>query len=189
MTKVIFGLVNNIDQARKLVDHLISAGFSNQDISILYPNRGTQIENGVTDTDYVKAKSNKNVKTEVNSKAPEGGVTGATAGGILGGSLGLLAGIGAIAIPGLGAFIAAGPIMAALGGSAVGGGLGLLIGSLIGYGIPEYEAKKYQEGLKSGSILVSVHTDNDQKLQKANDVMKKAGAKEISYTSEKTKIR
>lgn len=188
MTKVIFGLVKNVDQARQLVDNLLAAGFSNQDISILYPNRGTF--NNANDNEIVEeGTKRKKFKTEERSKAPEGGVAGATTGGILGGSLGLLAGIGAIAIPGLGAFIAAGPIMAALGGSAVGGSLGLLIGSLVGYGIPEYEAKKYEENLKAGNILISVHTENDQELSRANEIMKKSGARDISSTSQKTKIR
>lgn len=194
MTKAIFGLATNDEQARRIVDRLLSSGFSNEDISILYPNRNKE-KIRTTDrgnVEYEDSSTQRNMKkgnltTEKHSKAPEGGVTGAATGGILGGSLGLLAGIGALAIPGLGPFIAAGPIMAALSGSAVGGSLGLLIGALVGSGIPEYEAKKYEAGLKEGNILISVHTDNDDEIKRANDIMKKEGAKDISSTREKTK--
>lgn len=195
MTKAIFGLATNEEQARRIVDRLLSSGFSNEDISVLYPDRNRdQLRTSQRGDEYEESPTPRNVKkgtltTEKHSKAPEGGVTGATTGGILGGSLGLLAGIGALAIPGLGPFIAAGPIMAALSGSAVGGSLGLLIGVLIGSGIPEYEAKKYEAGLKAGNILISVHTDNDEELKRANEIMKKEGAKDISSTSEKTKSR
>lgn len=194
MTKAVFGLANNDEQARRIVDHLLSSGFSNEDISILYPDRNKDKirTNARGEVEYEDTSTQKNRKkgtliTEKHTKAPEGGVTGAATGGILGGSLGLLAGIGALAIPGLGPFIAAGPIMAALSGSAVGGSLGLLIGALVGAGIPEYEAQKYEAGLKEGNILISVHTDNDEELKRANDILKKEGAKDISSTREKTK--
>jgi outer membrane lipoprotein SlyB len=194
MTKAVFGLATNEEQARRIVDCLLSSEFSNEDISILYPDRskGKIRTNERKDVEYDDTFTPSNVKkgnitTEKRSKAPEGGVTGATAGGILGGSLGLLAGIGALAIPGLGPFIAAGPIMAALSGSAVGGGVGLLIGALIGSGIPEYEAKKYEEGLRQGNILISVHTDSSEEVDRASEIMKKEGAKDISSTREKAK--
>ena len=194
MKKAVFGLANNEEQARRIVDHLLSSGFSNEDISILYPDRNTNKIRGHerSTLEYEDASTQRNMKkgdltTEKHSKAPEGGVTGAATGGILGGSLGLLAGIGALAIPGLGPFIAAGPLMAALSGSALGGSVGLLIGALIGSGIPEYEAKKYEAGLKGGNILVSVHTDNDEEIKRADDILKKEGAKDISSTREKTK--
>ena len=196
MTKAVFGLANNDEQARRIVDHLLSSGFSNEDISILYPDRNKDKirTNERGNLEYEDSSNQRNMKkgnltTEKHSKAPEGGVTGAATGGILGGSLGLLAGIGALAIPGLGPFIAAGPIMAALSGSAVGGSVGLLVGALIGSGIPEYEAKKYEAGLKQGNILISVHTDNDEEIKHANEIMKKEGAKDISSTREKTKSR
>jgi hypothetical protein len=196
MTKAIFGLANNDEQARRIVDRLLSSGFSNEDISILYPDRNKEKirTNERGDVAYEDSSTQRNMKrgnlsTEKHTKAPEGGVTGAAAGGILGGSLGLLAGIGALAIPGVGPFIAAGPIMAALSGSAVGGSVGLLIGALVGAGIPEYEAKKYEAGLKQGNILISVHTDNDDEIKSANDIMKKEGAKDISSTREKTKSK
>jgi len=193
MKKAVFGLAKNEEQAQRIVDRLLVGGFSNKDISILSPDRNknkiktnergnVEYEGSSHERDIKKG----NLTTEKNSKAPEGGVTGATTGGILGGSLGLLAGIGALAIPGLGPFIAAGPIMAALSGTAVGGSVGLLIGALIGSGIPEYEAKKYESGLKEGNILISVHTETDEKLKSANEILKKEGAKDISSTSEKT---
>lgn len=193
MTKAVFGLANNQEQASRIVDHLLSSGFSNGDISILYPEQHNDSlrTNARADAEYDEA-TERNLRrntlhTEKHSKAPEGAATGATTGGILGGSLGLLAGIGALAIPGLGPFIAAGPIMAALSGSAVGGSLGLLIGAIVGSGIPEYEAKKYEAGLKQGNILISVHTDDDEELNRATEVMKKEGAKEISSSTEKSK--
>lgn len=198
MKKAVFGLAINEEQARRVVDHLLSSGFTNEAISILYPDRNKNnirtnergdVEyenpsNGYQDSSNMKKG---NLSTEKHSKAPEGGVTGATTGGVLGGSLGLLAGIGALAIPGLGPFIAAGPIMAALSGSAVGGSIGLLIGALIGSGIPEYEAKKYESGLKAGNILISVHTDSDEEIKRAEEILKKEGATDISSTREKMK--
>ena len=176
MTKAVFGLAANEEQARRIVDRLLAAEFSNEDISILYPERTQDVKRG-------------SLTTEKHTKAPEGGATGALAGGVLGGSLGLLAGIGALAIPGLGPFIAAGPLLAALSGSAVGGSVGLLVGSLIGYGIPEYEAKKYEEGLRAGNILISVHTEDSDEIKSATEIMKREGAKDISSSSEKAKSR
>jgi hypothetical protein len=191
MKKAVFCLATNDEQAQRIVDHLLSSGFSNEDISILYPdrsNRGHAHENVDYDETTPKTKNKKGtLGTEKNTKAPEGGAVGAATGGILGGSLGLLAGIGALAIPGLGPFIAAGPIMAALSGSAIGGSVGLLIGALVGAGIPEYEAKKYETGLKAGHILLSVHVDDSDEKNRAHDIMKKEGAKDISTTSEKAK--
>lgn len=220
MTKAVFGLAANDEQARRIVESLLSSGFSNEDISILYPDRSKDKVRGVKrsgvefnergevvefdeprdadfierDAEFVDTPMSRNVKkgeltTEKHSKAPEGGVTGATAGGVLGGSLGLLAGIGALAIPGLGPFIAAGPILAALSGSAIGGSVGLLVGAIVGAGIPEFEAKKYEAGLKAGNILISVHTDDDEEIRLAKDIMTKEGAKDISSSTEKSKTR
>lgn len=183
MKKSIFGLANSEEKAQRIINELLSANFSNEDISVLSPDRKRETLD-VNERDIARPKKG-NLTTEKHTKAPEGGVTGATAGGILGGSLGLLAGIGALAIPGLGPFIAAGPIMAALSGSAVGGGLGLLIGALIGSGIPEYEAKKYEAGLKAGNILISVHAESDEEINKANEIFKRNGAKDISVSKEK----
>lgn len=190
MTKSVFGLIKNEEQASRVVDNLISSGFSSEDISILCPDRREQVRRERGDVMYEESPSTMkkgNLTTEKHSKAPEGGATGAAVGGVLGGSLGLLAGIGALAIPGLGPFIAAGPIMAAFSGSALGGSLGLVVGALVGAGIPEYEAKKYESGLKEGNILISVHTDNDEEEERAFEILKKNEVEDVSSTREKTR--
>jgi hypothetical protein len=193
MKKAVFGLVSSEQQASHVVDRLLSSGFANEEISILYPEAlKTKIKKneGTGEVQYEDVTERRSgLTTEKHSKAPEGSGVGAVAGGLLGGSLGLLAGIGALAIPGLGAFIAAGPIMAALSGSAIGGSVGLVVGALVGAGIPEYEAKKYEAGLKSGNILISVHTNNDDQITRAKEIMKKEGAKDISSTPEKAHAR
>jgi hypothetical protein len=122
--------------------------------------------------------------TEKASKAPEGVAAGATSGAVLGGTLGLLVGIGALAIPGLGPFIAAGPIMATLAGMGVGGTLGGVTGALVGLGIPEYEAKTYERRLQKGGILLSIHCDSSDEVSRAKDLMKGTGAQDISSTAE-----
>src|SRR6185312_6052155 len=132
------------NQADQIVDRRKNAGFSNNDISVLFPDKETT----------------RDFAHEKNTKAPEGIATGAGTGGVLGGALGWLAGIGALAIPGVGPFIAAGPILAALSGAAVGATLGGITGALVGMGIPEYEAKRYEGKIRSGNILISVHSDN-----------------------------
>jgi hypothetical protein len=192
MKKAVFGLATNEDQTNRILDRLLASGFSNQDISVLSPdkNQRSTVTNAYGDVAYTESqtKTKGNLTTEKHTKAPEGGTAGAVAGGVIGGSLGLLAGIGALAIPGLGPFIAAGPIVAALSGSAVGGSVGLVIGALIGSGISEYEAKKYEAALKAGNTLISVHTDTDAEIKRAEEIMKKEGAKDISTSREKTKI-
>jgi len=151
-----------------LVDDLKFAGFGNTDISVPFPdNTGT------------KAFAHDN-----SNKAPEGATAGAGTGGAVGGALGWLVGIGALAIPGLGPFIAAGPIMAALAGVAAGAAVGGFTGALIGLGIPEYEAKVYEGHLRSGGILVSVHTEDGKEVDRAKDIFKRAGATDISASSE-----
>src|SRR6478735_2589614 len=147
--KSVFCLARDEAQACNIVDQLKTSGFSNNDISVLLPDKS-----GTKDFAHKKG-----------TKAPEGAVTGAGTGGVLGGVLGWLAGIGALAIPGLGPFIAAGPIMAALGGAAVGGAAGGLIGALIGMGIPEYEAKRYEARLREGRILLAVHSENSDETK------------------------
>src|SRR6202142_1429323 len=137
----VFGIYKTSTQAERAVDRILKAGFGNNDISVLLPD----------------SQSSKEFAHEKNTKAPEGTATGVASGGVIGGTLGLLAGIGALAIPGLGPFIAAGPIMGALAGLGVGGAVGGLIGALVGMGIPEYEAKRYEGRVKDGGILVSVH--------------------------------
>ncbi|MEP7071339.1 MAG: DUF3341 domain-containing protein [Verrucomicrobiota bacterium] len=163
----VFGIVNTHAQAETLVEGLQQAGFPPDEMSVLLPDT-----EGKHDIGHVKA-----------TKAPEGAATGATAGGVTGGVIGLLAGIGALAIPGVGPLIAAGPIMAALSGAAVGGATGGLVGGLVGLGIPEVEAKRYETKLKDGNYLIAVHThDGDQKTR-AMDVFKNAGAEDITSSA------
>jgi hypothetical protein len=164
----VFGIYQKAKQAERTVDDLLAAGFSNDDISVLLPdNEGTK--------DFAHDKS---------TKAPEGTTAGVTTGGIIGGTLGLLAGIGVLAIPGVGPFIAAGPIMGALAGLGAGGVVGGLIGALVGMGIPEYEAKRYEGHIKAGGILLSVHCDTSDKITRAKDLLKHTGAQDISSSSE-----
>src|SRR4030095_4248180 len=150
------------------VDSLKVDGFRNTDISVLLPeNEGT-----------------KDFAHEKQTKAPEGAAAGAGTGAVLGGTLGWLTGIGAIAIPGLGPFVAAGPIMAALAGVGVGGALGGVTGALVGMGIPEYEAKRYEGRIKSGGILLSVHCDDSEWTSKAKRILEETRAEEVSSTGE-----
>ncbi|HEY9679871.1 MAG TPA: hypothetical protein V6C76_17845 [Drouetiella sp.] len=168
MTQTVIGLTTALDQAELVVDRLKLAGFGSNDISVLLPDReGTQ--------DF----AHKNT-----TKAPEGTVAGGATGGVIGGALGWLAGIGALAIPGLGAFVAAGPIMAALSGAAVGATVGGAAGALIGLGIPEYEAKMYEGKIREGNILIAAHSDNKEMLKAAEDVFKDLGAKDVHRTSQ-----
>ena len=164
----VFGIVKTHAQAEQLVEGLQRAGFPASEISVLLPDR-----EGKHDIGHVKA-----------TKAPEGATTGAATGGLTGGVLGLLAGIGALAIPGVGPFIAAGPIMAALSGAAVGGTVGGITGALIGMGIPEYEAKRYEGRIKSGNILISVHSENGEETDRAKKIFEAAGAEDISSAGE-----
>src|SRR5215467_4985609 len=164
----VFGIYQTYNSVEGAVDALKSAGFRNTDISVLFPeNVGT-----------------KDFAHEKGTKAPEGAATGAGTGAVIGGVLGWLAGIGAIAIPGIGPFIAAGPIMGALAGVGVGGAVGGLTGSLVGIGIPEYEAKRYEGRLKKGGILVSVHCDNSEWTRRAKDILERTGAEDVSSTGE-----
>jgi len=164
----VFGIYKTRTSAEQSVDRLLAAGFSNDDISVLLPD----------------SSSSKEFAHEKNTKAPEGTATGVTAGGAIGGTLGLLAGIGALAIPGVGPFIAAGPIMAALAGVGVGGAVGGLIGALVGMGIPEYEAKRYEGIIKAGGVLLSVHCDTSEEITRAKDLLKRTGAEDISSSGE-----
>ena len=166
--KSVFGIYPSAMQAERAVDTLLRAGFSNQDISVLMPDDETTRE-------FAHKKD---------TKAPEGTTTGATTGGIIGGTLGVLAGIGAIAIPGLGPFIAAGPIMGGLDGLGAGGAVGGIIGALIGMGIPEYEAKRYEGRVKNGGILLSVHCDTSEEIDRAKELLKSTGADDISSAQE-----
>ncbi len=205
MAKSIYGLVSNQKQADSIISNLLAAGIPNKEISYLFPDKNTKWENEkLTKVEYKPwAANGKNGRSETQmntenahghvhneeklmttntTKAPEGAATGGTIGGILGGTLGLLAGLGALAIPGMGPFIAAGPIIAALSGSGLGGSLGLLVGSIIGAGIPEYEAKKLEAGVKEGKILIAV-TTSDEMADRAYDIMKQGGATDLSKSS------
>ena len=166
----VFGLYPSVERAERAVDQLVDAGFSNADVSVL-----------MADT-----QGSKDFAHEKQTKAPEGTTTGVAAGGTIGGTLGLLAGIGALAIPGVGPFIAAGPIMGALAGLGVGGAVGGLVGALVGMGIPEYEAKRYEGRITSGGVLLSVHCDTSEQIAKAKDVLKHSGADDIASAGEST---
>jgi len=163
----VFGIVKSHSQAEQVVEGLQDAGFPVSEISVLLPDN-----EGKHDIGHVKA-----------TKAPEGATTGATTGGVTGGVLGLLAGIGALAIPGVGPFIAAGPIMAALSGAAIGATTGGVVGALVGMGIPEVEAKRYEGKLKSGNYLIAVHVRDGEEKDRAKEIFKSAGAEDISSTS------
>ena len=168
MKNAVFGIANTSEQAESIVTKLQASGFSSADISVLFPDKqGTR--------DFAHEK---------NTKAPEGATAGGIAGMGVGGALGLLAGIGALAIPGVGPLIAAGPIMGALSGAAVGGATGGLIGALVGLGIPELEAKQYEGKVRAGNILISVHTESSDERSRAKDVLEDAGATDVSSTSE-----
>src|SRR5882672_10535888 len=164
----VFGIYSTTAAAEHAVDTLTKSGFPISDISLLVPETLGSREMG----------------TQKASKAPEGAAAGATSGGVIGGTLGLLAGIGVLAIPGVGPFIAAGPIMATLAGLGVGGAVGGLIGALVGLGIPEYEAKRYEGAVKSGGTLLSVHCDTSEQVDAAKDALKATGAKDISSSGE-----
>ena len=164
----VFGIYKSVGQAERAVDALVSDRFRNEDVSVLMPDASTT----------------RDFAHEKNTKAPEGTTTGVAAGGTIGGTLGLLAGIGALAIPGLGPFIAAGPIMGALAGAGVGGAVGGLVGALVGMGIPEYEAKRYEGRVKDGGVLLSVHCDTSEEIARAKDVLKRTGAEDIASSGE-----
>jgi hypothetical protein len=166
--KSVFCIATNLGQADRIVDQLKAATFSSNDISVLFPDKG----------------STRDFAHEKNTKAPEGAVTGAGTGGVIGGALGWIAGIGALAIPGVGPFIAAGPIIAALSGAAVGAAVGGIAGGLIGLGIPEIEAKRYEGKVKEGNILISVHTEDSEEITLAKDIFTKNGAQDICVTGE-----
>ncbi|MGA8144169.1 MAG: hypothetical protein WB987_09805 [Candidatus Acidiferrales bacterium] len=164
----VFGIYSTLPIADSATDTLVRSGFPPSDISALLP-------------DDLGAKE---IGTEKSTKAPEGATTGAGSGAVLGGTLGLLAGIGALAIPGVGPFVAAGPIVAALAGVGVGGAVGGLTGALIGFGIPEYEAKRYEGPMQKGAILLSVHCDTSAEIKRAKEIMKNTGAEDISAAGE-----
>jgi len=168
MKASVYCTAKTIPQAENIVDALKAAGFSNDSISALLPDKRTT----------------KDFAHEKNTKAPEGATTGGVAGLGVGAALGWLAGIGALAIPGVGPLIAAGPIMAALGGAAVGTAAGGLVGALVGMGIPEFEAKRYDAKIREGNILISVHTEDSKQRDVAKDIFKRFNADDISSGGE-----
>lgn len=168
MKTAVYCIAQDRTQAEAIVDSLKDAGFSNNEISVLLPDKSLT----------------RDFAHEQNTKLPEGAATGGAAGIGAGAILGWLAGIGTLAIPGVGPFIAAGPIMAALGGAAVGGAAGGIIGGLIGMGIPEYEAKLYDGKVRSGNILIAVHSENSDQTKIAKEIFERANAEDINSTSE-----
>ena len=165
-----FGIYKDRATAETAVDRLLAGGFSNDDVSVLMSD----------------SSGSKDFATEKNTKAPEGTTTGVGVGGAVGGTLGLLAGIGALAIPGVGPLIAAGPIMAGLAGLGIGGAVGGLVGALVGMGIPEYEAKRYEGRVKDGGILLSVHCSTSEEISKTKEIHKTNRAEDIASSGEKS---
>lgn len=168
MSTAVFCIAPTQSIANNIVSRLKGEGFRDNDISVLFPDKS----------------STRDFAHEKNTKAPEGATAGAGAGGVIGGALGLLAGIGLLAIPGVGPFIAAGPIMASLSGIAVGAAVGGITGALIGMGIPEIEAKRYEGKVKDGNILISVHTEAADEVARAKHIFEEARATDISTGSE-----
>jgi hypothetical protein len=168
MSKAVFCIAKTATQAEGILNDLKAAGFSNDAISVLFPDTA-----GTRDFAH-----------EQHTKAPEGAATGAGTGGVLGGTVGWLAGIGALAVPGLGPLIAAGPIVAALSGAAVGAAVGAFGGALVGMGIPEYEAKRYEGKVRDGNYLISVHTEDREQLARARTIFEYQGADDISSADE-----
>ncbi len=169
--KAVVGILDSYGEAETAVADLLATGFQRDDVSVLFPDMQAT-------RDFAFAK---------HTKAPEGAAAGVGLGGAIGGGIGLLAGIGALAIPGLGPFIAAGPILAALSGAAAGGVVGGLTGTLVGLGIPEIEAKKYEEHAKKGRILIAVHTENDDEIKRAKRVLKHDDARSVGTVREATR--
>jgi hypothetical protein len=165
----VFGIYSTRVAVENAMDSLVKAGFPVSDISVLCPE---------------SLGGSKDMGTEKATKAPEGAAVGVTTGGVIGGTLGVLAGVGLLAIPGLGPFIAAGPIMAGLAGLGVGGAVGAFTGALIGMGIPEYEAKRYEGRLQKGGMLLSVHCGTAGEIMRAKEVLKATGAEDVSSTGE-----
>jgi hypothetical protein len=166
--KAVFCIVNSEEQATRIVQDLQQAGFSSNDVSALFPDK----------------RGSRDFAHEQGTKAPEGATAGVGAGALLGGALGWLAGIGALAIPGVGPLIAAGPILATLSGAAVGAATGGIAGALIGYGMPELEAKRYEGKVHGGNILLSVHADDGKQVDRVKEIFERHRAEDISYTGE-----
>src|SRR5487761_607602 len=193
----VFGIYFTRDGVERATDALLQSGFTTNDISVLLPeslsgsrpvvtNINTSLAGSAvgTPTHVTETGGQKDIGTVKNTKAPEGATAGASTGAVIGGTLGLLAGIGALAIPGVGPLIAAGPILATLAGIGVGGAVGGFAGALIGMGIPEYEAKRYEGRLQKGGILLSVHCNSSEEIKRAKEIMKNTGAEDVSSAGE-----
>ena len=170
MDRAVYCIARTSAQAERIITELKQVGFLGDDISVLLADKG----------------GSRDFAHEHNTKAPEGAVVGGVAGMGVGAAIGWLAGIGTLAIPGVGPFLAAGPIMAALSAAAVGGAAGGIIGGLAGLGIPEYEAKLYEGKIRAGNILISVHTEDGKQRSRAKEIFDAAGAEDIASTSEAT---
>lgn len=168
MSYCVYSTAKSGSHAIQIANRLRQSGFAPGDISVLAPDRTSGRELGV----------------EAHSKAPEGAAAGAGSGALLGGALGWLVGIGSLAIPGVGPFIAAGPILASLSGAALGGAVGGVSGAMVGWGIPEFEAQQYEGRLREGHILMTVHADNADEAARARDILSEEHAENISTGSE-----
>ncbi len=168
MSKAVFCLARSSAHAQSIIGKLRDVGFPDSDISVLYPD-----SSGTQDLSHQKG-----------TKAPEGAATGAGTGGVVGGTVGLLAGLGALAIPGVGPFIAAGPLLAALSGAALGATVGGIAGTLVGFGIPEYEAKLYEGKVREGKTLISVHTEDAKQQETAKKVFGDLAAEDVGVVTE-----
>lgn len=168
MKKSVMCILPTVADAERAVDALKAAGFSNDDISALFPNK----------------QGTKDFAHEMHTKAPEGALAGASAGGAVGGALGVLAGVGLLVIPGLGPFIAAGPLIGALSGAAAGAAVGGLAGGLVGMGIPELEAKRFEGKVRDGNILLSVHTEGSKEVRDAEQILRNLGGQEVCTSFE-----
>lgn len=166
--KAVFGILRTQNEAETLISDLQARGFSPNDISVLFPNKG----------------ATRDFAHEQGTKAPEGALVGAGTGGVAGGVLGLLVGMGALAIPGLGPLLAAGPIMAGLSGLAVGAAVGSMTGALVGLGVPEIQAKAYDAKIQGGNVLVAVHTVDGRQVDLAKEIFVANKVEDIAVTTE-----
>jgi hypothetical protein len=171
--KSLFAILSTPEQAERVVNSLIEDGFRSRDVSVLMPDQ----------------QSTREFAHHKETKAPEGATAGATAGGVVGGTLGVLIALGALAIPGVGPLLAAGPIVAGLAGVGAGGAVGGLIGALVGMGIPEYEARRYEGRVKDGGILISVHCETPGEILRAREILAGAGATDIASSTESAGAR
>jgi hypothetical protein len=171
--RAVFGIYSTTAETERAVNDLLQSGFSSQDVSVLMPDQ----------------QSTRDFALRKETKAPEGATTGATTGGVIGGTLGVLVGLGTLAIPGIGPFIAAGPLVAGLAGLGAGGAVGGFIGALVGMGIPEYEAKRYEGRVKDGGVLLSVHCETPGEVLRAKEVLKATGAADIAASTESAGAR